>query len=378
MRLLRAFILATGVVPFSALARDMSQPPMQRISPDALPAPTARPARQTSSPVSDTETPPVPSPRPTITPEPQKAAFPDGVNAQFDITYATLAGDKPLTLDLYTPRPRPQPLPLVLFVHGGDWNNGDSRHALPFTNFPRTLADLAAHGYVVASVNYRLSQDAYFPAALQDVKAAIRWLRGHTGTYGGDPTRLAVWGMSAGGQLAAMAGASCGVMHFEPEGNVGYDAPSDCSEAVIDWFGPTDLETLADDNGKPAGGAGSAEGSYLGCEPQACVPGVAKLASPQTFVSESTPPFLIQHGSADTSVSPKQSQRLYDVLTKKGVPAELVLYPDAGHDFLKNGNPDTATVTKALARLTTFLAATFPNKPAKPSTHHPASKPSHG
>ena len=90
----------------------------------------------------------------------------------------------------------------------------------PLPIFPAPWPRLAAQGYVVASINYRLSQEAHFPAALQDVKAAIRWMRGHAVAYGGDPTRLAVWGMSAGGQLAAMAGTTCGVMRFEPDGNV--------------------------------------------------------------------------------------------------------------------------------------------------------------
>ena len=358
MRALQAVIVAAGCMPLLAFAPD-TQPPV----------PTARPD------MSDSET-PVPTPRPPVTFGLQKISFPDGVSAQFDITYTSLAGARPLTLDVYTPKPSPTPLPMVLYVHGGGWNSGDSRHALAFADFPRALAGLAALSYVVVSMNYRLSQEAHFPAALQDVKAAIRWLRAHAGDYGGDPTRLAVWGMSAGGQLAAMAGTTCGVMRFEPDANsganAGYDAPSDCAEAVIDWFGPTDLENLDADNGKPAKdgftatGQTSEAGIYLGCEPQACAPGVARLASPIAFISENTPPFLIQQGEADTAVSPKQSQALYDALKTKGVPAEIVLYPDVGHGFSKSGDPDAATVTKAMAKLTAFLAASFPNMPAKP------------
>jgi acetyl esterase/lipase len=263
---------------------------------------------------------------------------------------------------------------MVLYVHGGGWNSGDSRHALPFTDFPRALARLAAQGYVVASINYRLSQQAHFPAALQDVKAAIRWMRGHASEYGADPTRLAVWGMSAGGQLAAMAGTSCGVTRFEPDGNAGFNAPSDCAEAVIDWFGPTDLESEGVSNKQPAKDGpiapASETGLYLGCEPAACPPGVTKQASPLTFVSETAPPFLIQQGADDSVVPPVQSQRLHAALRRKGVPSDIVLYPGAGHGFLKNGKPDTATVTVAMAKLTDFLAATFPGKPAKPENRH--------
>jgi acetyl esterase/lipase len=327
---------------------------------DKPPVPIARPAD------GRTGTPPTPSPRPAANFPPQKITFSGGVGVQFDIAYESLQGFKPLTLDIYVPRPSPLPLPLVLFIHGGGWDSGDSRHATPFSDFPRALADLAAQGYVVASINYRLSQDARFPAALQDVKAAIRWLRSHASDYGGDATRLAVWGMSAGGQLAAMAGTTCGVMRFEPDANAGYNAPSDCAEAVIDWFGPTDL---AADSQSPAADQDKAA-RFLGCKPAACAPGVAKLASPLSFISETTPPFLIQHGAVDSTVLPKQSQNLYDALKRKNVPAELVLYPDAGHDFLKDGKPDTATVTSAMAKLSDFLAATFPNKPPPPSPAH--------
>ena len=393
MRLLPRIVLALQVVCLPALGQDATprlfapaphkpattpslSVPIVRAALAEPPVPTERPAPETRGTESDTQVPPVPSPRPPVSYAPQKIAFPDGASAQFDLAYASIAGFRPLTLDIYTPRPSTSLLPLVLFVHGGGWNSGDSRHALPFADFPRVLAALAAQGYVVASINYRLSQEAHFPAALQDVKTAIRWLRGHASNYGGDNTRLAVWGVSAGGQLAAMAGTTCGVMRFEPDDNAGMDAPSDCAEAVIDWFGPTDLQSLATDEAIPAkdgfvaAGQTSEVGSYLGCEPAACAPGIVKLASPLGFISENAPPFLIQQGVADTTVSAKQSQKLYEVLKQKGVPAELELYPDVGHDFMKDGNPDAAIVNKAMAQLVAFLAATFPNKPSKRQIRH--------
>jgi acetyl esterase/lipase len=307
---------------------------------------------------------PVPIPRPDDTA--RKTTFAGGVSTLFDIPYAIPSGSGPLTLDLYLPRPHPAPLPIVVYIHGGSWKGGDSRTALSFTDLPRALAGLAAQGYVVASINYRLSPQVRFPAALQDVKAAIRWLRGHATDYGGDMTRVAVWGASSGGQLAAMVGTSCGVMRFEPEGEAPRDASGDCVEAVIDWFGPTDLQNSVRDNSKPVAEGSAAgtsdEGNYLGCEPTACAPGVARLASPLAFISVSTPPFLIQQGAADTAVLPSQSQKLYDALKQKGVPAEIVLYPDVGHGFLRGNAPDAATVTEAMAKLTAFLAATFPSK----------------
>ncbi|MDB5738998.1 MAG: hypothetical protein JWP16_38 [Alphaproteobacteria bacterium] len=100
---------------------------------------------------------------------PQRVSFGGGVSATFDITYQTLKGFRPLTLDIYQPARRAWPLPLVVFVHGGGFGGGDTRHAAGFEDFPGTLAALAAQGYVVASVNYRLSGEARFPAALLDV-----------------------------------------------------------------------------------------------------------------------------------------------------------------------------------------------------------------
>jgi dipeptidyl aminopeptidase/acylaminoacyl peptidase len=104
-------------------------------------------------------------------------------------------------------------------------------------------------------------------------------------------------------------------------------------------------------------------GSYLGCEPAACPPGIVRLASPLSFVSVNAPTFLIQQGVADAEVPPKQSQDLYEALKQKGVPVEIVIYPDVGHGFVRNNAPDGPTVTRAMAKLTAFLAATFPNKP---------------
>jgi acetyl esterase/lipase len=121
-----------------------------------------------------------PSPSQPLSFGPQKLAFPGNVSATFDLVYGSLRGFRPLTLDIYQPPARTTPLPLVVFVHGGGWNGGDTRHAASFPDFPRALAALSAQGYVVASVSYRLSGEARFPAAVQDIKAAIRWLRGHS------------------------------------------------------------------------------------------------------------------------------------------------------------------------------------------------------
>jgi acetyl esterase/lipase len=369
MRFRRTGFLAVSLIPLGLLlpfcaAAQQAAPERPFIPAAAAPSPAAPPAAAAGVPT-------VRGIEPVNSYGPQKISYSNGVTGVFDLTYATLPGFRPLTLDLYSPRAGSGALPLVVFVHGGGWNGGDARHTGTFEDFPATLAALAARGYVVASVNYRLSEEARFPAALQDVKAAIRWLRGDAAGRGIDATRVAVWGAAAGGQLAALTGVTCGVDRFEPAADAGVkNLPSDCAEAVIDWYGVTDLESLADDSGTETPSRSSftaqsstAEGDYLGCEPADCAPGLARLASPLAFISNLSPAFLIQHGAADTTVPPRQSQKLYDALRAKGIPAELVLYPGVAHDFTRAGNPDPVLNDQAMAKLTAFLATSFPPPP---------------
>jgi acetyl esterase/lipase len=337
-------------------------------SPDAA-TPLSPPPAAAAAPIA------TPAAGPAQSWEPQRISFSNQVTASFGLAYANLRGYRPLTLDLYQPGAagtgaRPGALPLVVFVHGGGWNGGDSRHAAAFDDLPRALAALAARGYVVASVNYRLSGEARFPAAVQDIKAAISWLRGQAQTFNIDVTRAAVWGEGAGGQLAALAGVTCGVEPFQPA--AAQSGASDCVQAVIDWGGATDLETLATD-ARPAGDAGfkpvtsgftpppsTDAGDFLGCEPARCAPMLARLASPMAFLSATAPAFLIQHGAEDAVVPVAQARKLYDGLRNAGAVAELVVYPGVGQDFRKGSVTDTATLGAAEDKMLGFLAATFP------------------
>ena len=309
---------------------------------------------------------------------PQSITFPGGVSMT-ELTYSTISGFRPLTLDLYQPQNKTTPRPVLIFIHGGNWVGGDSRHDSPFGDFPGVLASIAARGYVVASVNYRLANEAHFPAALQDIKTAIRYLRAHAGDYNLDGTRFAAWGVSAGGHLAAMTGVSCGVATLEPPTPNGTTPPSDCVQAVIDWCGLIDLETIYTDFDKPVPDT-SPEGALLGCEPALCPATVAKNASPLTYITAMSPPFLIQHGDADTTVSVKQSQKLADALKAQGVPAELVIYPGNVHMLAKpnpGGGPslfDPVTDIKALEKVESFLDASFPQKGALATPATPKAK----
>ena len=308
----------------------------------------AEPATQR---LSAPEAPPAPVPRPQYQPPP--LSFADGVTATFDIPYATLPGFRPLTLDLYTPRAQTVPAPMVVFVHGDSWNNGDSRTARAFSDFPRALAALAAQGYVVASINYRFSAEAHFPAAVQDAKLAVRWLRAHAANYNIDTTRVAIWGEEAGGQVAGLVGTGCGVSSLEPEGpRADNTTPSDCVQAVIDWHGISDLAgMIVDENGKPLP-APTSVGAYLGCEPASCEPGTVRSASPISYIGPNTPPFLIQHGSHKT-VPLAQSQKLFDALRLARTPVEYVTYADGETDVAK----------RAMEKIAQFLSQTFPKKP---------------
>lgn len=335
----------------------------------AAPAPATPPMATApalrSAPLNETVAPaPQPVPSPVVAPPPmiaapaapvmrapvgktygQRLAFADGVSAQFDVTYQTLRGFRPLTLDLYQPRPRDYALPLVVFVHGG----GDTRQAGTIEDFPSALAALAARGYVIASVNYRLSGEARFPAALQDVKAAIRWLRARSSEYNIDSTRIAVWGVSGGAQIAALAGVACGVPLFAPEGEAS-NTPPDCVQAVVSWSGITDLKTQAD-------------AELLGCPPAACAPGLARIASPLSYISVTSPPFLLVHGAADARVPVAQAQKFHDALRAKNVPVELVIIPEVGHALDRAGAADPAVNRQALEKVAAFLARTFPPGP---------------
>jgi len=320
----------------------------------------------------------------TATPAPgldQSAAFPGGVIASPGRVYARIEGFRPLTLDLYQipPKPKETARPAILFVHGGLWVSGDARSAPGFDDFPGTLAQLTAKGYVVASVDYRLAGEAHFPAAVQDVKSAVRWLRTHATDYDIDTTRVMVWGMEAGGQIAALVGTSCGVNVLEPAEDAKSKAPlaSDCVQGVIDWGGPVDLVGWDPDAGHAATtGTVTPLGDYLGCEPADCAAGVVRAASPLSYLETMTPPFLIQQGASDARVPPAQSRKLYDALQNLHVPSTLVVYPDVGENFARDGAPDPAVNAKVLADMEDFIAKTFPAPPApaKDENRKPAAK----
>jgi acetyl esterase/lipase len=280
-----------------------------------------------------------------------KVNFPGGVTGLPKVTFYSPSG-RAVWLDLYLPpRGRSAASPFIVYMHGGGWSGGTARTTGAFENWPAVLASLAAKGYVVASVDYRLSGEAKFPAAVQDIKAAIRWLRKNATTYGVDKSRALVWGPSAGGHLAALVGMSCGTAELEP---IGAADESDCVQAVVGWYGIYDL-TLQN-TPRPDSGLGR----FLGCTASGCSPDVVRAANPVSYVDPMDPPVLIIHGDADTTASPQHSKTLNEVLKSKGVRSELMMLPKIRHSWI--GETHQATIDasrKALERTFVFIDATI-------------------
>jgi acetyl esterase/lipase len=232
--------------------------------------------------------------------------------------------EKPLLLDLYVPQSPPAPLPLVVFVHGGGWSSGSK-------DYPPT-EPLTAHGLAVASISYRFSQEAIFPAPIHDCKGAVRWLRAHAAQYRLDPDRFGAWGTSAGGHLVALLGTSGEVADLE--GTVGgHLDQSSRVQAVCDYFGPTDfLAEIGQPSDIDRSRADAPEARLVG---GLLVDHVeeARRANPITYVTADDPPFRIVHGDSDRSVPLNQSQLLHEALLAAGVPSTLHVIEGAGHGF---------------------------------------------
>jgi len=272
-------------------------------------------------------------------------SFPGGVTGLPNVIYASYPGYRALSLDIYEPPAQGRPSPLILFLHGGSFKNGDARFALGIPDFPAKLAAMAAHGYVVASVNYRLRGEARFPAQVKDAKAALAFLRANAATYRIDPARVVVWGNSSGGQLAALVAMTCGWKEFAPPSSGG----NDCVQGVVSWYG--DL-SFSEEMKNPDTAA------QLGCAP--CGPSDFAAADPMTFASSAAPPMLIIQGTADKGIGMVQPQAMAKKLTDLKVPVETLYIPDVGHGFVgKTPQITRAANDQALARTLKFIDALF-------------------
>ena len=241
-----------------------------------------------------------------------------------DLAYVT-HGSRSQTLDLYAPK-KATGVPLIVWIHGGAFLFG-SKEGFPVEPVP---LHLLLEGYAVASINYRLSPEALFPAQLQDCKAAIRWLRAHADELGIDPNRIGVWGASAGGNLAALVGTTGSVRDFDVGENLDY---SSRVQAVCDFYGPTDflqMDAHRLSDGQIHNVPDSPESKLVG-GPIQDNPDKVSRANPITYVDRSAPPFLIVHGTLDRLVPFHQSQLLAAALEAAGVSVTLHSVEGGGH-----------------------------------------------
>ncbi|MBT7299576.1 MAG: alpha/beta hydrolase fold domain-containing protein [Victivallales bacterium] len=264
------------------------------------------------------------------------------IQAHLDLPYAN--DDNPRhRLDLYVPKePKGNdPLPVLVYIHGGGWKNGDKNGG------GRRVAEFVASGkYAGASIGYRLTGEAKWPAQLHDCKAGIRWLKANAGKYNIDPERIAVWGTSAGGHLVSMLGVTNG--REDMEGTLGEHLAQDSQVAcVLDWYGPSNLFTIHEQRGRVQ--KQSPESLLIGGYAKD-VPEMGRSASPITHVTARCPPFLIAHGDRDGTVPFAQSVEFVEAMRKAGVdPAPVLLqFEGAGHGK-GIGGPDLTRI------MTTFL-----------------------
>lgn len=271
--------------------------------------------------------------------------IPAGTTLHRDIAYVT-GGHERQKLDLYLPSGG-KDLPLVVWIHGGGWQNG-SKDRTP-------AVALLTHGFAVASINYRLSSHAVFPAQIEDCKAAVRWLRAHAKEHDYDAGRIAVWGSSAGGHLVAMLGVTGDTKEFDVGENL--DVPSRV-QAVVDFYGPSELLTMTAQSTAISrmnhDAPDSPESRLIGGTLQENKD-KARRASPLSYVSRDDAPILIVHGDADPLVPLVQSETFLTALKHVGVDASLYVVKGGGHGGFRDPEVDV--------RVRDFLQRTL--KPAR-------------
>ena len=254
--------------------------------------------------------------------------LPENVSVIRNLEYSR-AGDKPILLDLYRPETIDENLPVVIWVHGGGWKNG-SKNRCP-------AVWLAENGFAVASIDYRLTDEASWPAQIDDCRAAVRWLRSNAAKYKINGEQIGAWGSSAGAHLVALMGT--------------LDAPtgektSSRIQAACDWFGPADLLTMPNNvlsSGKTIDDLAKTNGAKLLGGTVRDRPELAKQASAMYQVSADDPPFLIMHGEKDPAVPLEQSQQLHNKFKAVGS-SEFHIVKDAGHGGKEFRTPEVRKI----------------------------------
>ncbi|MDZ4852373.1 MAG: alpha/beta hydrolase [Pirellulaceae bacterium] len=239
-----------------------------------------------------------------------------------DVIYAEL-GERTLRLDIYDPKQEATAAnPVVIWVHGGAWRSG-SKENVPVTRW-------LDHGFAIASVEYRLSPEARFPALVHDIKAAIRFLRSRSKDYQFDSQRFVIAGASAGGHLAGLVGASDGV--DELDGTVGTETQTNTTvQAIVSFYGASNLQSILSQSTEHGLSVRiPALQLLLGGQPYEC-PDLARLASPLAHVDAKDPPLWLIHGDADPQMPIEQSKELATAYEKLSIPVQFDIVPGGKH-----------------------------------------------
>ena len=268
----------------------------------------------------------------------RQSRTPASIEVKSDLAYAGTDNSRQ-KLDLFFPKKRAikKPLPLIAFIHGGGWRNGNKRSGLH-----RVATFVESGDFVGASIGYRLSSEAIWPAQIHDCKAAIRWLRAHADEFGFDPDRIAVMGSSAGGHLVAMLGTSGDVKKLEGDLGKHQDVSSRVN-CVIDEFGPTNFLTMNEFPGKMDHLAKDSPESKLLGRQITEIPELVREASPITHVTKDDPPILIIHGTKDPLVPYQQSVTFAEALRKAGVTVTLQKIENGEHGGFNNAEVNSRT-----------------------------------
>ena len=248
-----------------------------------------------------------------------------------DIEYAKPNGIS-LKLDLYRPKAAKEPLPVIVFVHGGGWKNGNKDRG-------RRGAWMVPHGFAIASINYRLTDKGQWPDQINDCYAAVRWVRENAKKYNLDDEHVGCWGTSAGGHLVALMGTRT---------FAGKEKTSSRVQAVMDWYGPSELLTMPPNNsgnGRTEADIAQSNGAKLLGATVRDVPKLARDASALDNVSRGDAPFLIMHGTADKGVPLVQSEKLDAKLRAHGVESTLLALEGAGHGGPEFITPEAKKIT---------------------------------
>jgi acetyl esterase/lipase len=276
---------------------------------------------------------------------------PEGELRYENIVYSCEPGYRPLFLDLRVPQHGERP-PLIIWIHGGGWIYG-SRRRLPPHLFENAVHDqMIEAGYAVASVDYRLAREAGFAGMLLDVKAAIRWLRGHAAEFDIDPERVILWGESAGGHIAVMAGLCTKLDDVERTGEQ-LEQP-ETPTVIVDWYGPADLTDMSEldlaADTEESGSTAEHPATILQQHGQWTYAELSTI----TYVRPGVPPMFIAHGAEDHIVPVDQSRELVARLRSVAATVDYLEVPGADHVWR-----GAASVPDIVARSLSFVAETL-------------------